>query len=87
MVDEERQAADRHHQELHPESVVVAVICGLEFGIYQVNRGIGTGDIDDLHGEQATKTLQEKSRCSMGNLNKCYEFLLFCTTLEWYKTE
>lgn len=58
MVDEERQAADRHHQELHPESVVVAVVCGLEFGIYQVNRGIGTGDIDDL---QATKQRYKKS--------------------------
>lgn len=55
MVDEEGQAADWDDQELHPESVVVAIICGLELNVYQVNRGIGTCDIDDLQQNNVTK--------------------------------
>lgn len=50
MVDEEGQAADWDDQELCSERVVVAIIRGLELHVYQVNRGIGTCDIDNLHG-------------------------------------
>ncbi len=58
VVDEEGQAADRDDQELRSERVVVAIVRGLELHVYQVNRGIGTCDIDDLHGNmQQDKSL------------------------------
>lgn len=50
MVDKEGQASNWDNQELHPESVVVAIIGGLEFNVDQVNCGIGTCNIDELHG-------------------------------------
>lgn len=56
MVDEEGQAADRDDQELRSERVVVAIIRGLELHVCQVNRGIGTSDIDDLHGNMQKKS-------------------------------
>ena len=48
VVDEEGQTSDRDHQELHPERVVVSVICGLELGVDHVDRGVGTSDVDEL---------------------------------------
>ena len=50
MVDEEGQASDGDHQELHPERVVVPVIRGLELGVDQVDRGVRTSDVDELEG-------------------------------------
>lgn len=48
MVDQESQATDRDHQELHSEGVVVAIIGGFELGVDKVHGGICTANVDDL---------------------------------------
>lgn len=48
VVDEKREATHRDDQELHPESVMVAVIRGFELGVDQVHCGVRTSDIDNL---------------------------------------
>lgn len=53
MVDKECQASNWDDQEFHPESVVVAIVGGLEFNVDQVNCGIGTCDVEDLCGGHA----------------------------------
>lgn len=53
MVDEESQAAHRDDQELHPESVVVAIVGGFELGVDQVHQGVGTSDVNDLYIKHA----------------------------------
>lgn len=55
MVDKECQASNWDNQELHPESVVVAIVGGLEFNVDQVNGGTRTCNVDDLCGEHAKK--------------------------------
>lgn len=48
MVDEEGQASDRDHQELHPEGIMVSVVGGLELGVDQVDGGVRTSNVDEL---------------------------------------
>lgn len=56
VVDEKSQAAHRDDQELHPESVVVAIVGGFELGVDQVHQGVGTSDVNDLYQKQTGKT-------------------------------
>ena len=49
MVDKEGQSSHRHHQELHPERVMVAVVGGLKFDVDEIYSGVGGKDVDDLH--------------------------------------
>ena len=49
MIDEERQSAHRHDEELHAERVVVAIISGLELDVDHVDCGEGTGNVHHLH--------------------------------------
>lgn len=55
MVDEKSEATYRDDQELHPESVMIAIIGGFELGIHQVHCGIRTSDVDDLHQKKSNK--------------------------------
>lgn len=48
MVDEDSETPDRNNQELHSETVVVAIIGGPELRVDQVDRGIRTADVDHL---------------------------------------
>lgn len=49
MVDEKREATHRDDQELHPESVMIAIIGGFELGVDQVHCGICTPNVDNLY--------------------------------------
>lgn len=64
MVNENSQTPHRHHQELHPEAVMVAIICGSELHIDQVDCGIRTPDVDHL--EKSTEQL-----CNEGTGGGC----------------
>lgn len=62
MVDENSQTSNRNDQELHSETVVVAVIGGPEFGVDQVDRGIRTTDVDHLENNTNTLISQRTGR-------------------------
>lgn len=49
MVDENSKTPNGNNQELHSETVVVAIIGGPELHVDQVNCGICTTDVDHLH--------------------------------------
>lgn len=49
MVNKESQAPNWDNQELHSECVMVAIIRCLELRINQVNGGVRTSNVDDLH--------------------------------------
>lgn len=49
MVDKKGETTHRDDQELHPESVMIAIIGGFELGIDQVHCGVRTSDVDNLH--------------------------------------
>ncbi len=48
MVDEDSETSDRNNQELHSETVVVAIVGGPELHVDQVDCGIRTADVDHL---------------------------------------
>ena len=48
MVDENSEASYRNYQELHPETVMVAIIGSPEFHVDQIDRGTRTTDVDHL---------------------------------------
>lgn len=50
MVDKEGETRYRDEQELHPECIMVTVICGAELQEHQIDCANGGGDEDDLHG-------------------------------------
>ena len=54
MVDENSETSDRNDEELHSETVMVAVIGGPELHVDQVDCGIGTSDVDHLGKQQWT---------------------------------
>lgn len=49
MVDQESQNSSRNNEELHPESVVVAIISSFELAVDHPHRGKGTSYVDHLH--------------------------------------
>lgn len=49
VVDENGKATDGNNQELHSETVVVAVVGGPELCVDQVDCGVRTTDVDHLH--------------------------------------
>lgn len=48
MVDENSKTPDRNYQELHSETVMVAIIGGPELHVDQVDCGVRTTDVDHL---------------------------------------
>lgn len=48
MVDENRKTPDRNYQELHSETVMVAIVGGPELHVDQVDCGVRTTDVDYL---------------------------------------
>lgn len=49
VVDENSKTPDRNDQELHSETVMVAIVGGPELHIDQVDGGVRTADVDHLH--------------------------------------
>lgn len=63
MVDENSKTSYRNYQELHPETVMVAIIGSPEFHVDQVDRGTRTADVDHLHacvveGDEGAEQIQ-----------------------------
>lgn len=48
MVDEHSQTSHWHNQELHSETVMIAVVRGPELHVDQVDGGVCTADVDHL---------------------------------------
>lgn len=48
MVDEHSQTSHGDNQELHSETVVIAVVGGPELHVDQVDGGVRTADVDHL---------------------------------------
>lgn len=48
VVDENSKTPDRNNQELHSETVMVAIVGGPELHVDQVDGGIRTTDVDHL---------------------------------------
>lgn len=61
MVDEHSKTSHWDNQELHPETVMIAVIGGPELHVDQVDGGICTADVDQL-GRQHTPINIHRSR-------------------------
>lgn len=49
MVDQESKATHRNNQELHSESVMVTIIGSFELDVDQVDGGVRTADVNNLH--------------------------------------
>lgn len=54
VVDENSETSNRNDEELHSETVMVAVIGGPELHVDQVDCGIRTSDVDHLGKQQRT---------------------------------
>lgn len=72
MVDQESKATHRNDQELHSESVMVAIIGGFELGVDQVDSGVCTSDVNNLHSGvvQRDKRGEEVQVASRENQSK-----------------
>ena len=57
MVDEYGRPSDGNNQELHSEAVMVAVVCGLELHVDQVDSGKGTANVDHLGKRDTTSSI------------------------------
>jgi len=49
MVDKHGKTSHRYHKELHPERVVIMVVCCTELGIHQIYSSIQGDDEEHLH--------------------------------------
>ena len=49
MIDEDGESSDRHDKELGAESVVVAVVSGLELEVDEIDGGCTGEDIEHFH--------------------------------------
>ena len=57
MVDKNREPSNRDNQEFHSEAVMVAVVCGLELHVDQVDSGKGTANVDHLRKRDTTSSI------------------------------
>jgi len=49
VVDEESEATNWHDKKFSSESVVVSIVCSLEFHVDEINGGVCAGQVNDLH--------------------------------------
>lgn len=69
MVDKHSQTSHRDNQELHSETVMIAVVGGPELHVDQIDGGICTADVDHL-GEQHTPVYIHRSHTGITGATK-----------------